>query len=185
MTLVRLCVKKPDTLVNYHYCKPFTIEQETVRINTVNFHIPTLIKEVEMSSHAKIKQYKKIIQTFLTTASSFMVLPLRSMAASSVPTQQIGTTNLPTSVDGMPPELLKLLLDLLKISVGTAVILSAILLVGAGVMRMLRKKKEATEWTTDIVKGLIQILVAVPIVFLIYFVVNLLFSNNGWFVSPF
>ena len=114
-----------------------------------------------------------------------MVLPLRSMAASSVPTQQIGTTNLPTSVDGMPPELLKLLLDLLKISVGTAVILSAILLVGAGVMRMLRKKKEATEWTTDIVKGLIQILVAVPIVFLIYFVVNLLFSNNGWFVSPF
>jgi hypothetical protein len=104
------------------------------------------------------------------------------MAASSVP---VGTTNLPESAVGMPPELLQLLLQILKISVGTAVLLSMILLVGAGVMRMFRKKKEATEWTTDIVKGLIQILIAVPIVFLIYFVVNLLFSNSGWFVSPF
>jgi type IV secretory pathway VirB2 component (pilin) len=111
-----------------------------------------------------------------------MILPLKSMAASSVP---VGTTNLPQSAVGMPPELLQLLLQILKISVGTAVLLSMILLVGAGIMRMFRKKKEATEWTTDIVKGLIQILVAVPIVFLIYFVVNLLFSNNGWFVSPF
>jgi hypothetical protein len=153
-----------------------------MRINDINFHIPTLIEEVKNSSKNKIKQYKKTIQTFLITASSFMILPLKSMAASSVP---VGTTNLPQSAVGMPPELLQLLLQILKISVGTAVLLSMILLVGAGVMRMFRKKKEATEWTTDIVKGLIQILVAVPIVFLIYFVVNLLFSNNGWFVSPF
>src|SRR5205085_4496929 len=131
-----------------------------MRINDINFHIPTLIEEVISLPKSKIKQYKKTIQTFLVTASSFMILPLKSMAASSVP---VGTTNLPQSAVGMPPELLQLLLQILKISVGTAVLLSMILLVGAGVMRMFRKKKEATEWTTDIVKGLIQILIAVPI----------------------
>jgi hypothetical protein len=179
---LNFCVKNPNPLVNYKFTNPIVIKQENMRINDINFHIPTLIEEVKNSSKNKIKQYKKTIQTFLITASSFMILPLKSMAASSVP---VGTTNLPQSAVGMPPELLQLLLQILKISVGTAVLLSMILLVGAGVMRMFRKKKEATEWTTDIVKGLIQILVAVPIVFLIYFVVNLLFSNNGWFVSPF
>ncbi|MEH7116011.1 hypothetical protein V7128_01130 [Neobacillus vireti] len=179
---LNFCVKNPAPFVNYKFINPIIIEQETVRLNNINFHIPTLIKEVKQLPKSKIKHYKKTIQTFLITASSFTMLPLKSMAASSVP---VGTTNLPESATGMPPELLQLLIQILKISVGTAVLLSMILLVGAGVMRMFRKKKEATEWTTDIVKGLIQILIAVPIVFLIYFVVNLLFSNSGWFVSPF
>jgi hypothetical protein len=133
----------------------------------------------------KIRQYKKTIHTFIVTTSSFMMLPLRSMANTTVPTQQLGTTTLPQSATGIPPELLGLLLKLLVIAVGSAVIFAAILLVGAGVMKMLRKRKEANEWTTDILKGLIQILVAVPVVFLIYYVANLLFSTSGWFVSPF
>jgi Na+-driven multidrug efflux pump len=111
-----------------------------------------------------------------------MILPLRSMAARSVP---VTATNLPQTAEGLPPELLALLLKLLVISVGAAIILSMILLVGAGVMKMFRKKKEANEWTVDIIKGLIQILVAVPVVFLIYYVANNLFSGSGWFVSPF
>jgi uncharacterized membrane protein YozB (DUF420 family) len=178
-------VKKPNPLVNYKFTNPIVVGDDTVTLNNVNFHIPTLIKEVKELPKSKIRQYKKIIKTFLVTASSFLILPLRSMAETSIPVGQMGTTTLPQSATGMPPELLELLLTLLKISVGAAVILSAICLVFAGVLRMFRKKKEANEWTVDIIKSIIQILVAVPVVFLIYYVANLLFGHSGWFVSPF
>jgi Na+-driven multidrug efflux pump len=168
-------------LVNYKI-NSFEVNGESIPFNNVNFHIPTLIEEVKQLPKSEKKEYKRVLKTFLMTASSFMILPLRSMAASSVPTT---ATNLPKSAEGLPPELLALLLKLLVISVGASVILAAILLVGAGVMKMFRKKKEANEWTVDIIKGLIQILVAVPVVFLIYYVATNLFSGSGWFVSPF
>jgi hypothetical protein len=179
--LVKIYARNPESLVNYKL-NSFEINQESIPFNNVNFHIPTLIEEVKQLSKSEKKKYKKVLKTFLMTASSFMILPLRSMAALSVP---VTATNLPQTAEGLPPELLALLLKLLVISVGAAIILSMILLVGAGVMKMFRKKKEANEWTVDIIKGLIQILVAVPVVFLIYYVATNLFSGSGWFVSPF
>jgi hypothetical protein len=181
MVLVNLCVRKPDSLISYHFTNPIVIEQESMSINNVNFHMPTMLKEVKQSNKSKLRQYKKTIQTFLITTASFMMLPLRSMANTVIPT---GTTTLPQSATGMPPELLELLLTLLKISVGAAVILAAILLVANAIGRMFRING-MTQWAKDIVKGLIQVMVAVPIVFLIYYVANLLFSQSGWFVSPF
>jgi hypothetical protein len=112
------------------------------------------------------------------------MFPLSSMANTTVPTQQMGTTTLPQTATGMPPELLELLLTLLKISVGAAVILAAILLVANAVGRMFRING-MTQWAKDIVRGLVQVLIAVPLVFLIYYVANLFFSGNGWWVSPF
>lgn len=181
MTLVNLCLKNPDTLVNYHLTNPIVIEQESVGINNLNFHIPKLLKEVKKLPKQKINQYKKTIQSFLITASSFMMLPLRSMASNVLPT---GTTTLPDTATGMPPELLELLLMLLKISVGAAVILAAILLVANAIGRMFRING-MTAWAKDIIRALVQVLISVPLVFLIYYVANLLFGNSGWFVSPF
>jgi hypothetical protein len=183
--LVNFCVKNPNPVVNYQFSEPFKVNNEHFSMDNVNFHIPTLFEEVKNTSKAKIQSYKRIINAFLVTASSFLMLPLRSMANTSVPTAQMGTTILPKTAEGLPPELLALLLKLLVIAVGTAVILAAILLVGAGVMKMFRKRKEANEWTVDIIKGLIQILVAAPVVFLIYYLANMLFSGGGWHVTPF
>jgi hypothetical protein len=181
MVLVNLCVRKPDSLISYHFTNPIVIEQESMSINNANFHIPTLVKEVKRTPKSKLRQYKKTIQTFLITTSSFTMLPLRSMANTVIPT---GTTTLPQSATGMPPELLELLLTLLKISVGAAVVLAAILLVANAIGRMFRING-MTQWAKDIVKGLVQVMIAVPVVFLIYYVANLLFSGSGWFVSPF
>jgi FtsH-binding integral membrane protein len=162
-------------LVNYNFTNPFVIEE-----NTVNFRMPTL-EEVKNLPKQKRKEYRTIAKSFLATATTFLMLPLRSMAQSSVPT---GTTTLPQTATGMPPELLELLLMLLKISVGAAVILAAILLVANAVGKMFRLNG-MTQWAKDIIRGLIQVLIAVPVVFLIYYLANLLFSGNGWFVSPF
>jgi hypothetical protein len=172
-------VKNPNSLVKYHFSSPFTIE--TTRKPIVNFHIPTLIKEVKQLPKKKRKEFITITKSFLATATTFLMLPLRSMAQSSIP---VGTTTLPNTATGMPPELLELLLTLLKISVGAAVILAAILLVANGVGKMF-KINGMTQWAKDIIRGLIQVLIAVPVVFLIYYLANLLFSGNGWFVSPF
>lgn len=178
---LNLSVREQDTLVNYNYFNPILIGDENITTNSVNFHIPTLIREVNSTPKNKLKEYKKQIRIFLATSSSFMMLPLKSMATTSLP----ATTKLPTEAQGIPPELLELLLKLLVITVGSSVILAAILLVTAGVMRMLRKRKEATEWSIDIIKGLVQILVAVPIVFIIYYLANMILGDSGWFISPF
>ncbi|MEH7374059.1 hypothetical protein [Neobacillus drentensis] len=180
--LVRFYVKKPDPLIKYSYSAPFVVKDEVIGNNQINFHIPTLIEEVKQLPKKKIKEYKRTIQAFLTTASSFLVLPLKSMAA---PLQNMPASTLPNHAEGIPPEILELLLKLLVISVGSAVIFAAILLVAAGVKRMLGNRKESSEWTVDILKGLVQVMVAVPVVFLIYYVVSLLFKGSGWFISPF
>lgn len=173
---VNLCVRKPEPSIKYKLGEPIVID-DTFTLSNVNFQ--ELKKEVMQLPKNKIREYKRIIKTFLVTATSFLVLPLRSMAQSSIP------TTLPKTATGMPPELLDLMIKLLVISVGFAVTLAMILLVGAGVMKMFRQKKEADAWTVDIIKGLIQVLVAVPVVFLIYYIAISLFSGNGWFVSPF
>jgi hypothetical protein len=175
MVLVNLCVKNPSSLVKYHFTNPIIIEREDV-----NFHIPTL-EEVKKLPKQKLKEYKKIAKAFLATVTTFLILPLRSMAQSSIP---VGTTTLPNSVTGMPPELLELFKTILEISVGAAFFLAAILMVVNAMGRMFRLNG-MTQWAKDIIRGLIQVMVAVPIVFLIYYVANLLFSGNGWFVSPF
>jgi hypothetical protein len=72
--LVNLCVRKPNPSVNYKFTNPIVIEQESVRLNNVNFHIPTLLEEVKQLPLSKIKQYKKIIKTFLVTYRQQRVL---------------------------------------------------------------------------------------------------------------
>jgi hypothetical protein len=172
-------VKKPDHLINYHFSNPFIVEN--VKINNINFHIPTLIKEVQQSSKKKVKEFQKTVKTFLMTASSFLMFPLSSMA-NTLPTNT--STNLPKTAEGIPPELMALMITLLTIAVGGAVFIAAIMLAVTGIGKMFRVKG-ITQWTTDILKGLIQSLVAVPVVFIVYYLANLLFKGNGWHVIPF
>lgn len=64
--------------------------------------------------------------------------------------------------------------------------LSIILLQTAGVYRMFpKRKKEAVEWTDDIVKGLVQLILAPIIVMTITITAYLLFGNSEWFIKPF
>jgi hypothetical protein len=183
MVLVNLCVKERNPLVKYHFSQPFIVNNDTFTLNDVNFHIPTLIKEVKRLSKNKIKEYKKISQTFLVAVSSFLILPLRSMA-STLPNAIPVTSNLPKSAEGIPPELLALLIQLLTIAVGGAVFVAAIMLAVTGIAKMFRVKG-ITQWTSDILKGLFQALAAIPVVFLIYYLATLLFKGNGWWISPF
>jgi hypothetical protein len=181
MVLVNLCVKNPNPLVNYNFTK---FEVDTFSINNVNFHIPTLLKEVKQLPKKKLKEYKKITQTFIATAASFLMFPLSSMANVLPNTAVSVASTLPKTAEGIPPELLSLLITLLTIAVGGAVFVAGIMLAVTGIGKMFRVKG-ITQWTLDIIKGLVQSLAAIPVVFLIYYLAILLFKGHGWFVSPF
>jgi hypothetical protein len=176
-------VKEQNPLVNYHISNSFVVETNTVRINNVNFHIPTLAQEVKQLPKRKLKEYKKTIQTFIVTVSSFLILPLKSMA-NTLPNTITTTSPLPKTAEGIPPELLDLLIQLLTIAVGGAVFIAAIMLAVTGIAKMFRVKG-ITQWTSDILKGLFQALAAIPVVFLIYYLATLLFKGNGWWIHPF
>lgn len=178
---VNLYVRDQKEYLNYHFTS-FTLENEII-----NFHIPTLLKEVSQLTRKEKKQYKKIITSFLVTAGSIFLSASKSMAngvQQSPLSVTVPATTLPTSV-GLPPELMEIMSTLLVITTGAAVMICIGMLVLAGILRAMRKRKESSEWTVDIVKGLVQVIMAAPVVFLIYYIATILFGGSTWFVSPF
>ncbi|AZV43700.1 hypothetical protein BAOM_3091 [Peribacillus asahii] len=126
------------------------------------------------------KKYDKIIKSFIGTTISFLTLTSKSMASQLQNTQpqQIMETGLPT-------DLIEPIMELIRLALGGSVLLSVILLIAAGTLRQFRKKKEAMEWSTDIIKGFIQILIATPLIFLLYYVVTSMLGGFSMFLKPF
>lgn len=175
--ILNLCAKKQDSLVNYTLSNPIVIGE-----SPVNFHPKIILEEVKTLSPSGKKKFQKVAKTFLTTTIMFLASSSRSMAETLNKTD-----SLPTTSAGMPPELMEFMMTALIIVVGVGVVLSAILMVSAGIMRMLGKKrrKDSEEWTVDIIKGFLQVLLSTPIIFLIYYLVSLTLKSSGWFISPF
>jgi hypothetical protein len=182
MINVTLSAKKQDHLVKYHSFQHIKLSDSPIGISNVNFHIPTLIEEVKLLPKKERKSIKKEILTFQVTLASFMMFPLTSMANNT--NQTVPVTTLPNSAEGIPPEIMELLIGLLKVSVAVGVVLAAILLVGAGIGKMFRMK-DVNDWITDIIKGLVTVLCATPLIFIIYYLATKLFAGSGWFVTPF
>lgn len=175
--ILKLCVKKPNNLVNYIQSNPIMIGELPI-----NFQPKIILEEVRSLSPKGKKKFQSVAKSFLMTIISFLALSSKSMAATLNP-----TTELPASSVGMPAELMDFMMTSLLIVVGVGIFLSAILMVSAGIMRMLGKKrrKEAEDWSVDILKGLTQVLLSVPTIFLIYYLVSMILKSSGFFVSPF
>ncbi|MGD6876800.1 hypothetical protein [Bacillus infantis] len=169
---VKLCVKEPKAYLNYHL--------STFKVNqNVNFPLQINVEEVKSLPKKQRKEFIKTARIFLATTTSFLTLTSKSMAATlNTQTPQLATT-------GLPVDLVEPIMELIKLAIGGSVLLSVLLLIAAGTMRQLRKKKEASEWTTDIIKGFLQVLISTPLIFLLYYVVTLLLGNFQMFLKPF
>ena len=174
---LNLCVKNPNNLINYNLSDSITINGDTV-----NFHQEIIMEEVKKLTKKQKKKFQQVAKTFLLTTVSFLSLSSKSMAASSNP-----PTVTPAVSAAMPPELMEFMMMALGMTVGVGVILSAILFASAGIMKMMGKKrrKDAEEWSVDIIKGFTQVLLSTPIIFLIYYIVSTTLKGSGWFISPF
>lgn len=185
MVNVKLCLKNPDYLVKYNSFQPVIVSDSSLGISTVNFHLQTISEEVKSLGKKKLNQYKKEVMTFLATASTFLVLPLRSMANTDTTTNfNIPVSGIPQTAEGMSPEIMSLLIGVLGTIVVGGVILAMILLASVGVANMFGMKN-TSKWTMNILKGLTQVLVAPSVVFVIYYFSNLVFGKSAWHINPF
>lgn len=169
---VNLCVKEPKSFLNYHLSS-FKVD------SIVNFP-NQILEEVRNLSKKEKREYSKIAKSFLMTSMSFLTLSSKSMAntLNAPQTQQ-------TIVSGIPTDFISPIMELIGMAIGASLALSVILLIAAGIMRQFRKKKESIEWSNDIIRGFLQILVATPVIFLLYYLTTLLLGNFTEFLKPF
>ncbi|MCA1025698.1 hypothetical protein LCM23_06310 [Cytobacillus kochii] len=161
-------MRKPKNYLNYHLSTFYLNENFTMG----------LVKEVENLSPKQRKYIKRNIQLFISTTASFLTLSSKSMASAQI-------THSEQVITGIPTELLQTTQELIGLAVGSSVLLTILLLIGAGTLRQFRKKKEASEWTVDIIKGFIQIMIATPLVFILYYLTTIILGNFAQFSQPF
>ena len=171
MIQVNLSAKGLDSKIHYNRFEPIVIQPE----KKVNFLVETFRKEVELAEggkqRKKIKKLKKLMKVSLSVLATGLHLSPRAFA-------QTATTA--TNIDPITPALvMKFGLTVALVAVSAGVALSMIMLTIAGMYRMFRKRREAEEWSQDIIKGLVQVLISVPTVYLLYFLAQLLFQHLG------
>ena len=148
---VNFCVTKPKDYLNYHL--------SSFEVNPVNFPVKIQMEEVMNLSKKERKNASKILKSFLGATISFLSLSSKSMANGlNQPTQQVMNT-------GIPSDLIEPIMELIRMALGGSILLAVLLLIAAGTLRMFRKKKEAVDWTNDIIRGFLQILIATPVIF--------------------
>lgn len=143
-----------------------TVKSQIVEMGKeeINF-LMKLESEVKANPKKSKKLRKQIIATHAMCVSLFALITPVSAASG-----------------GVDPDLLQTLV----IIMGTCVVLAAaaavIALMAAGVWKMFFGEKDASDWTTNIIKGIIQVFSAPVIVALIAGIFTLMFSHLPAFI---
>ena len=145
----------------------------TIDKEKVTFFLQNIEKEVINLPISKQKKWKKSLLTAYQTCLS-LILTVKPAAAAS---HQLDTKLIPT-------DLLDIILQLEILAVILGVALANITFVGAGIYRILRKEKVSREWSVDIIKGLVQILIAPVFITTIIYIISFLFGNSEWYINP-
>jgi hypothetical protein len=169
MLNLTISARELDPVVTYN---PF----EKVMVNhndnekRVLFLAKNLQKEVmqgtERQQLKNIKKLKKLIRVSLSVLAAGFGMSPKALAATAAAADPVT----PAVVMGWG-------LKVALISVSAGVAMSMTLLSAAGIYRMLRKREAAVEWTADIVRGLVQVLISVPVVYLLYYLAQILFKH--------
>ena len=174
MMKLNLSAKKLNPSVNYHNANKSYQINEVKEMKLTETFIQDIQKEVKAVNKKNRKVAIKILKA--TYIAGMITLSIAN------PTLAATTTTL-------DPSVMKEFLDVMKFVVICSIVVSSalamLLMMAAGAYRMLRKQKEATAWTTDIIKGYVQCLVAVPLISLLLYTAIKLFKNAEWFFMPF
>lgn len=175
--LLKISAKKLDPQVNYvSPLKSISLE------GNQDFLFRNLEWEVKRTKKKDLKKYAKICRAALTTSLLLLGLAHPAFAATDVLIPGSAGSNVL-----MPKDIVTIGLWIIGISATISSVLAVILMQLAGGYRMLRKenKRDATEWTQEIMKGYTQIILAPVIILAIAFIAYLLFGNFQWFAKPF
>ena len=157
------------------------------KVNGVFFLAENLKEEVlqgTLSQKKKnTKQLKKLLVQFVAislmsgVALSFGILtaePLTASANSFMTT----TATTPTTVEITPNSIMDWAMKIALLIVALGVGLSMCMLAIVGIYLMItRKRKEALDWNSDIIKGVVQVLVSIPLVYALFQLSQMVFKN--------
>jgi hypothetical protein len=146
--------------------------------NTVGdlaFFVKSMPREVEGLKKKDRNMLKNTLRLTYLTCVSLLALSNPTFAA---------TTTVATGLM-QPTEIMEIIQWMIKICAMVGLGLSILCLQIASVMRIFRKRKEAIEWSNDIIKGTVQLFLAPIIIMLIAYTAYLLFGENSFFVKPF
>lgn len=155
-----------------------------------NFTAESIYQGVKLIKKDFVKSPKKRKKRFILTVVSTMMMMQRMVTSSTLGSPMTAFANsTAVPVNGSATEvtvtLIQSLLDLMKTILpqfqGIAVALATLLLVIVGIMIMFRKNEYAVGWIQDIIKGLIQILIAPMLVALIYYATATLLGDFSTF----
>lgn len=148
--------------VEYVPFKKVTISRES--------KVFTQMMERKVVKVRNIQKIKKIMKTMATVTGVSLSMGTRAFASGLS-----GATPILNPIT--PGVIIEYGLQLAFISISVAVGLAMVLLTVSGMLRMLRRKQEASEMSNDVVKGLVQVLISIPSVYLIYKIASYLFRN--------
>jgi len=135
------------------------------------FMVNNLKEEVLTGSSAQqlknAKKLKKLLRGLTVVLAASIQMAPRAFAA-TMETTSGGIT---------PDQIMQWGYSLAAISVSAGIAMSMVMLGIAGIMRMLNKRDMATNLTTDIIKGLVQVLVSVPTVMILFYLAQYMFRN--------
>jgi len=158
------------------------------KVNGVLFLAETLKEEVLQGSliqkKKNAKQLKKLLIQFVTISlmtgvgMSFGILTAEPLTASANSFMTTTTANTPTTVEITPDSIMDwaLKIALLIVAVGVGLSMSMFAIVGIYLM-LTRKRRESIEWNADIIKGVVQVLVSIPLIYSLFQLSQLVFKN--------
>lgn len=155
--------------------------RQELSVDGTAFLAETLYKEVVNQDrlsgrNRRLKSLKKLHKGFMSILVTAMVAsPTTTFAQSG--TYQNMMTPVSSNQEITPSTVMEWGIKLSLITVAIGVAIAGSLLAIAGVYRMLRKRDEAQEWTTDIIKGLVQVLIAIPIVYSLFYLAQIVFKR--------
>lgn len=154
----------------YKAIKPSKIDSITFLAEI--FHKEVMDQDQLSGRNHKLKSLRRLQKGFTSILiAAMMVSPSSALA------QTPGTLTTPTTEEITPNLVMEWGMQLSLITVAIGVAISGSLLAIAGIYRMLRKRKESEEWTTDIIKGLVQVLISIPVVYALYYLAQIVFKN--------
>ena len=157
------------------------------QVDGVLFLADTLKKEVlEGTKKQQLKKMKELTELFVQFGKIAMMTGIVSSLATvimqpltvSASTFMVTPTSNVNPVEITPEKIMEWALYIAKIlqSIGIGLSMSMVA-VAAMYMIITRKKKEGTEWLSNIVKGVIQVIVSVPLIWAIFQISQALFGS--------
>ncbi|MCM3387366.1 hypothetical protein M3649_04355 [Ureibacillus chungkukjangi] len=176
-----------STRTKYTSTKSKQFVNKNKQVEGVLFLAETLKEEVlqgtEKQQKKKLKQLRKLLIQFTTIAlmvgvgTGFEMITLQphTVEASNLMTTTANSTPAPEiTPDSIMDWALKIALMVVAIGVGLSMSMFAIV----GIYLMItRKRKESIEWNSDILRGVVQCLVSIPLIYSLFQLAQMVFKN--------